>query len=82
MRYRTKDLWSQLSTAQEHHTVVRAETLPEPVCMQVYVDWKGVFCCYCSKCFTKTKQSNRVLQNLFHDAEGTTGLEIGPFWGA
>lgn len=44
MRHRTKeDLWSQLPTAEEHHAVVRAETLPEPVCMRICVDWKGGF---------------------------------------
>lgn len=44
MRHRTKeDLWSQLPTAEEHHAVVRAETLPEPACMRICVDRKGGF---------------------------------------
>jgi len=38
MSYGTKEnLWSQFSTAQEHHTVVRADMLLQPVCMLIYV---------------------------------------------
>ena len=44
MRYKTREnLWSQFSTAQEHHTIARADILLEPVCMLIYNNWKGFF---------------------------------------